>query len=391
MAKGFKQGAGGVSPLNFKVVGNPQPTNPKENTIWVDTDVKITGYQFSAGYQGKNLLKNTATSQTINGVTFTVNEDGSVTVNGTATAISDFYFWGSTTDSGSYLYIPKGSRVVGSDESSLRWIAREKTAGAVIAMSAINSLLAERDCYFYGIFIRASQDMTNNGRVVYPMIRPAGTDDTYEPYGYAQEGFVWIKTGTSSTAAFNALKKNGIQVYPISANQYTGGAWVAKPTKIRKNSAWVDFRTYMMQGGADKSDITGGWIAKGLKYGDWNGQIAGNVSITKNSGYQTFSVAKNTASAASGIVYAKNKIDLSGISKITVRASGSGGDGRSLSIWSNIGTTHTENRVAYADISTLQNYSLNVSNLSGSYFIGFSLRNSIGNACSVNVYDIYYE
>lgn len=33
---------------------------------------------------GKNLLKNTATSQTINGVTFTVNADKSVTVNGTA-------------------------------------------------------------------------------------------------------------------------------------------------------------------------------------------------------------------------------------------------------------------------------------------------------------------
>ncbi len=36
----------------------------------------------------KNLLQNTATSQTINGITFTVNEDGTVTANGTATAQS---------------------------------------------------------------------------------------------------------------------------------------------------------------------------------------------------------------------------------------------------------------------------------------------------------------
>lgn len=40
------QGFGGGVPLNFKVVGNPKPTNPKENTIWLNTDVKITGYYF---------------------------------------------------------------------------------------------------------------------------------------------------------------------------------------------------------------------------------------------------------------------------------------------------------------------------------------------------------
>ena len=48
MAKGFKHGAGGVSNgLNFEVVCNPQPANPKENTLWINTDVKITGYDFS--------------------------------------------------------------------------------------------------------------------------------------------------------------------------------------------------------------------------------------------------------------------------------------------------------------------------------------------------------
>lgn len=48
MAKGFKHGAGGSNVLNFKVVGNPQPTNPKENTIWINTDTAVTGYVFSA-------------------------------------------------------------------------------------------------------------------------------------------------------------------------------------------------------------------------------------------------------------------------------------------------------------------------------------------------------
>lgn len=38
----------GLQSLNFEVVGNPQPENPKENTIWVDTDAEITGWDFSA-------------------------------------------------------------------------------------------------------------------------------------------------------------------------------------------------------------------------------------------------------------------------------------------------------------------------------------------------------
>lgn len=38
----FNMNGGGVN-LNFKVVGNPQPESAKENTIWINTDVGITG------------------------------------------------------------------------------------------------------------------------------------------------------------------------------------------------------------------------------------------------------------------------------------------------------------------------------------------------------------
>ena len=47
MAKGFKHGAGGGTSLNFKVVGNPKPDSPKENTLWVDTDEEITSWAFA--------------------------------------------------------------------------------------------------------------------------------------------------------------------------------------------------------------------------------------------------------------------------------------------------------------------------------------------------------
>lgn len=40
---------GGGAGLNFKVIsGATEPSNPKENTIWVNTDTKITDWEFSA-------------------------------------------------------------------------------------------------------------------------------------------------------------------------------------------------------------------------------------------------------------------------------------------------------------------------------------------------------
>ena len=52
----------------------------------------LHGYEHPwAGGNGKNKLKITATTLTTNGVTFTVNEDGSVTVNGTTTADNTFF------------------------------------------------------------------------------------------------------------------------------------------------------------------------------------------------------------------------------------------------------------------------------------------------------------
>lgn len=111
MAKGFKHGAGGVSALNFKVVGGTsQPVNPKENTLWVNTQTEISGWVFSAT----------------------------------------------------------------------------------------------------------------------------------EPKSPV-EGTVCISTGTSSTVEFNALKKNGIQVYPISAKQYISGAWANVDAYLYNGGEWARF------------------------------------------------------------------------------------------------------------------------------------------------------
>lgn len=61
-------------------------TNPVQNRVVHASVARLV----DSG--AKNLLKITATSQTINGVTFTVNDDGTVTVNGTNTGNSTAFF-----------------------------------------------------------------------------------------------------------------------------------------------------------------------------------------------------------------------------------------------------------------------------------------------------------
>jgi hypothetical protein len=123
----------GLQSLSFEVVGNPQPENPKENTIWVDTDVEITGWDFSAA----------------------------------------------------------------------------------------------------------------------------------EPVNPAQ-GMVWFAVGTESTVAFNALKENSVMVYPLSAKQYAGGAWVDKTAKSYRNGELVEWftGTYFYKAGDECTTVTGGWERK---------------------------------------------------------------------------------------------------------------------------------
>lgn len=48
MAWGTGNLGGGTGALNFRVVTGEQPVEPKENTLWVDTDVEIKKFSFSA-------------------------------------------------------------------------------------------------------------------------------------------------------------------------------------------------------------------------------------------------------------------------------------------------------------------------------------------------------
>ena len=169
MAKGYKAGGGGL-PLNLKVVGNPQPESAKENTIWVDSDTPITGWEFSP-------------------------------------------------------------------------------------------------------------------------VQPEA----------AEEGMVWFPTDKRSPVAINALKKNGIRLFPVWASQYVGGAWVDVTAKIWQGDKWNDFwNGSVYDSGNEYIPMTGGWELT---------QSTGSVLSAASKKEESY-LAINVYGTTSAAFITKNTIDV---------------------------------------------------------------------------------
>ncbi len=122
-------------------------------------------------------------SKSTYGIQYTVNKDGSIAVSGTSkNPACDFYLYGSSTDTGEYLYMKKGTySIADTNIYNILYIAREKTLGALVGVAKIKQALASQDCYFYGYFLRVEKDITVNA-TFYPQLELNDTETFYEPY-----------------------------------------------------------------------------------------------------------------------------------------------------------------------------------------------------------------
>lgn len=117
---------------------------------------------------------------------------------------------------------------------------------------------------------------------------------------------VWFQMDTASPVAFNALRKNGIQVFPGSAKQYIGGVLIGKVASIYQNGEWIKFsadRYYLFKSGE-------GALVPIKTYRE----TKATVSITTDS--------ISTAASSNGDCYAsirtESKINLSDYSKMCI-------------------------------------------------------------------------
>ena len=198
----------------------------------------------------------------------------------------------------------------------------------------------------------------------------------------AAEGLAWVAVGGASEYAFNALKKNALMVFPISAKVYTGGAWENAEAEIYQNGKWNSFSVtwdgYYFKDGDQYESVTGGWTTEG-----WNNQA--------------------TASADNGILYVESPhaqyaarigtakpVDLTGVDKIWLNSP----SGQGSSAYSGYLLVCTD-KEDYTDVKQAQittgTVSVDVSGLSGPHYLLLRTLGGTNGSGSASVRAIWKE
>ena len=193
----------------------------------------------------------------------------------------------------------------------------------------------------------------------------------------AEEGMVWFRVGTSSAVTFNALKKNNIQIYPISAKQYISGAWVSVNAESYQGGEWKAWIVYLYNNGDECENVSGGFEGQAFKPSGVTSSSITYPTFTKNADSMTVSISQYYY----GQVFAKNSFPLDDISAIEV-------------VYSNASTGtflvtdtkgHGYTAAASAKPSGSGTAVIDVSNLTGDYYFAISMAYTAG---SVTIHEI---
>ena len=182
----------------------------------------------------------------------------------------------------------------------------------------------------------------------------------------AAEGLVWFSTGAGSKTAFEALKKNGIMVYPISAQQYSGGAWANKGAKIYQGGEWADFWDGTLYYLGDLCyEATGGWT-----HNDFTIQgYSANPDCGINSSNELYCVGKP---GAPGIMGIREPVNLSSYKTITLVGHTTNNEECSRLYIS------TTKELAYTSVASValpmgeKSVTLDISGINGEYYVAIA-------------------
>lgn len=172
-----------------------------------------------------------------------------------------------------------------------------------------------------------------------------------QPTGSA--GMVWIALGTSSTVSFNALKKNNITFFIITAKQFVSGAWVDKTAKCYQNGNWKvpSSELYIVKAGVPAYTF---YVSSGNSVKQYDTYYA--VTGTKSGHHAAWVV----------------DIDLTPYKTLTIDGTFRVDDGFELCVWEKANSEPDwEDHIATANLTTT-GAALDVSGLSGLYSVGIA-------------------
>lgn len=148
------------------------------------TDISPIEHNMGVSVRGKNLIPFPyySTTKEVNGVTFTVNEDGTVTVNGTASSITQFNLY-----MGGDLLLPNVKYTLSGGDGNgsattydLRITDSKTTAYTCVTNKSVSFSYADTSKIVISIMVRSGAVLNN---VVFkPMIEEGTTSTSYAPY-----------------------------------------------------------------------------------------------------------------------------------------------------------------------------------------------------------------
>lgn len=208
------------------------------------------------------------------------------------------------------------------------------------------------------------------------------------------EGMVWIATGATSSVAFNALKKNGIFVYPNSVKQYVDGAWVDVTSMSYQGGEWKEWLLYLYKEGNECTDITGGWVAKAWRL---NSNFTAKVPTLKKQSNRMNIVYSSSDTNTSGAICVEEDVDVTLHKTLYIDYDTENSEYNSgfVSVYVlDRDSTYLNNSVAQMQLknqAARRTDSLDISNISGSFAIVISPRitSVAGYTQNFNIYNVW--
>lgn len=369
--------------LNFEIVGGTtQPTNPTENMIWINTDTEITSYIFSATKpykrsENKNFIVYPyySTTGTTNGITYTDLGNGRFTASGTATANAYFRASYDSVDKGAFLlhagtYTLSGCPAGGSAETYMLQLMRQIADGTWENLtfdygdSTTFTLATDTACR---LSFRVMEGVTVSDLTGYFQLEEGSTATSFIS-GVAEEGIVWFETGTNSPADFNAFVNNGMMVYPNHVEQYVNGAWSPKDGHFYDGEKWIQFAftvLWLYINGDRNLEVTGDYHRN-----DTNKTVQPDGQTAEGIKYINFYCRSDENGLYKAAQFYTGKmIDVTAF-KYLVEKSIHGRNGDKVQLVSSDMQVAAEVKQTLTS-SSMQTLVLDISQFTGSYYIGF--------------------
>lgn len=235
-----------------------------------------------------NLLENTAKTQTVNGVTFTVNEDGTVIANGTATSLAQISLVANVKLPAGTYTIKDGKAYVESTEFN-NWFD---------GLNNPSTLTFNTEVLLKNVYIQVKQGKTVNNKIFYPKLEKGTVATSYSKFG---QGSVEIKKTTANY--YNVKNLTGASK-PVNKND-----WITfKSTNTGENTTYLNYFTTNL-------DLVIGkkyWIVAEIKEAIGEGNFSITSRMNNQGQFDTHTVSVANLKSGDLVIYPSTALSTQG-------------------------------------------------------------------------------